>query len=212
MTGPETVARPEGGNTTATGRPLRADARRNRDRVLEAARVAFAAEGASVPLDEIARRAGVGAGTVYRHFPTKEALFEAVVHDRFRQLTEDGRALSADADPGEALLRFIERLVTEAALKRYMIDALNGAGVDITAALAGVVGELRAETGRLLASAQQAGAVRDDIDISDLMALLSGMIQATQPRPGRSIEPRRAIAVLCDGLRAPAFLAGPAVG
>ena len=212
MTGPEAVARPEGGNTTATGRPLRADARRNRARVLEAARVAFAAEGASVPLDEIARRAGVGAGTVYRHFPTKEALFEAVVRDRLRRLTEEGRALSADADPGEALFRFIERLITEAAWKRDLIDALNGAGVDITAALASVVGELRAETGRLLARAQQAGAVRDDIDISDLMALLSGMIQATQPRPGRSIEPRRAIAVLCDGLRAPASLAGPAVG
>jgi AcrR family transcriptional regulator len=212
MTGPEEVARPEGGNTTATGRPLRADARRNRARVLEAARVAFAAEGASVPLDEIARRAGVGAGTVYRHFPTKETLFEAVVHDRLRQLTADGRALSADADPGEALFRFIERLVTEAALKRDLIDALNGAGADITAALAGVVGELRAETGRLLARAQQAGAVRDDIDISDLMALLSGMIQATQPRPGPNVEPRRAIAVLCDGLRAPASLAGPAVG
>jgi AcrR family transcriptional regulator len=207
MTAPEAVARAETGNT---GRPLRADARRNRARVLEAARAAFAAEGASVPLDEIARRAGVGAGTVYRHFPTKEALFEAVVHDRLRQLTEDGRALSADADPGEALFRFIERLVTEAALKRDLIDALNGAGVDITAALVSVVGELRAETGRLLARAQRAGTVRDDIDICDLMALLSGMIQATQPRPGRSIEPRRAIAVLCDGLRAPSSLAGPA--
>lgn len=207
MTAPEGVARPEAGNA---GRPLRADARRNRARVLEAARAAFAAEGASVPLDEIARRAGLGAGTVYRHFPTKEALFEAVVHDRLRQLTEDGRALSADADPGEALFRFIERLVTEAALKRDLIDALNGAGVDITVALAGVVGELRAETGRLLARAQRAGAIRDDIDISDLMALLSGMIQATQPRPGRGIEPRRAIAVLCDGLRVPSSLAGPA--
>jgi len=199
MTAPEGVAQPEARNV---GRPLRADARRNRARVLDAARTAFAAEGASVPLDEIARRAGVGAGTVYRHFPTKEALFEAVVHDRLRQLTEDGRALSADADPREALFRFIERLVTEAALKR--------AGVDITAALADVVGELRAETGRLLARAQRAGTIRDDIDISDLMALLSGMIQATQPRPGRGIEPRRAIAVLCDGLRVPSSLAGPA--
>src|SRR5215472_3500974 len=81
----------------ASAKPLRADAQRNRARVLQAARRAFAAEGVSVPLDEIARRAGVGAGTVYRHFPSKEALFEAVVHDRLRQLTEEGRALSADA-------------------------------------------------------------------------------------------------------------------
>jgi AcrR family transcriptional regulator len=187
----------------AGDKPLRADARRNRARVLEAARTAFAAEGSSVPLDEIARRAGVGAGTVYRHFPTKEALFEAVVRDRLRQLAEDGRALNrACADPGEALFRFIDRLITEAAPKRDLIDALDSAGVDVTAALAGVVGELRAETGRLLAGAQQAGAVRADIDLTDLMALLSGTIQATQRQPGQRIDARRAIAVLCDGLRA----------
>lgn len=122
----------------------------------------------------------MGAGTVYRHFPTKEALFEAVVHDRLRQLAEDGRALNgACADPGEALFRFIDRLISEAAPKRDLIDALDSAGVDVTAALAGVVGELRAETGRLLARAQQAGVVRGDIDLTDLMALLSGTIQAT---------------------------------
>jgi AcrR family transcriptional regulator len=185
-------------------RPLRADARRNRARVLEAARAAFAAEGASVPLDEIARRAGVGAGTVYRHFPTKQALFEAVVDDRLRQLTEDGRALrAADVDPGDALFRFIGRLVTEAAPKRDLIDALNSSGVDVTPALRGAVDELRAETGRLLARAQRARAVRADIGLTDLTALLSGTIQATQRPPGQAIDPQRAIAVLCDGLRAP---------
>jgi AcrR family transcriptional regulator len=194
----------------AADKPLRADARRNRARVLDAARTAFAAEGSSVPLDEIARRAGVGAGTVYRHFPTKEALFEAVVHDRLRQLAEAGRALNdACADPGEALFRFIDGLITEAAPKRDLIDALDSAGVDVTAALAGVVGELRAATGRLLARAQHAGAVRADIDLTDLMALLSGTIQATQRRPGQRIDPGRAIAVLCDGLRAPVSFAPP---
>jgi AcrR family transcriptional regulator len=183
-------------------RPPRADARRNRARVLEAARAAFAAEGAAVPLDEIARRAGVGAGTVYRHFPTKEALFAAVVQDRLRQLAEDGRALSAaHADPAEALFRFIGRLITEAAPKRDLVDALDSAGVDVTAALAGVVSDLREQTGRMLSRAQRTGAVRDDIGITDLMALLSGTIQATQRRPGQGIDPRRAIAVLCDGLR-----------
>jgi AcrR family transcriptional regulator len=198
------------GDKRAEDKPLRADARRNRARVLDAARTAFAAEGSSVPLDEIARRAGVGPGTVYRHFPAKEALFEAVVHDRLRQLAEDGRALNgACADPGEALFGFIDRLITEAAPKRDLIDALDSSGVDVTAALAGVVGELRAETGRLLARAQQAGVVRGDIDLTDLMALLSGTIQATQRQPGHSIDPRRAIAVLCDGLRAPVPYAPP---
>src|SRR3984885_11076494 len=85
-------------------RPLRADARRNRERVLEAARAAFGAEGSDVSLDEIARRAGVGAGTVYRHFATKEALFEAVVFDRIAELVEEARTLSKDPDPGRAFL------------------------------------------------------------------------------------------------------------
>ena len=98
-------------------RPLRADARRNRDRVLEAARTAFAAEGSDVPLDEIARRAGVGAGTVYRHFATKEALFEAVVFDRIGELVEEARALSDDPDPGRAFSSFVERLGREGARK-----------------------------------------------------------------------------------------------
>src|SRR6266545_3604820 len=79
-------------------KPPRADAVRNRQRVLEAAKEAFAAEGLAVPLDEIARRAGVGAGTVYRHFPTKEALFEAVILDRVRKLVDYAESL-ADADP-----------------------------------------------------------------------------------------------------------------
>ena len=128
-----------------------------------------------------------------------------MVHDRFRRLTQVARALSADCpDPAEALFRFIARLITEAAPKRDLIDALDSAGIDITEGLAGLVGELRAETGHLLTSAQRAGAVRRDIDVADLMALLSGTIQATQRRPGPAIEPRRAIAVLCDGLRPPA--------
>jgi len=96
-------------------RPLRADARRNRDRVLEAARTSFGAEGSDVSLDEIARRAGVGAGTVYRHFPTKEALFEAVVFDRMEELVEEACALSDDPDPGRAFSSFVERLAREGA-------------------------------------------------------------------------------------------------
>ena len=96
-------------------RPLRADARRNRNRVLEAARAAFGAEGSDVSLDEIARRAGVGPGTVYRHFATKEALFEAVVFDRIGELVEEARALLDDPDPGRAFTSFTERCGTRGA-------------------------------------------------------------------------------------------------
>src|SRR5712691_4544222 len=102
------------GGDMPDARPLRADARRNRERVLDAARAAFAAQGLSVPLDEIARHAGVGPGTLYRHFPTKEALIEAVVHDRLQGLAADGAALLDAPDPGAAFFAFLGRLAAEA--------------------------------------------------------------------------------------------------
>src|ERR1700739_2192398 len=104
---------PGGVEMAEPARPLRADAARNRARVLEVAYETFAAEGLSVPIDEIARRAGVGAGTVYRHFPTKADLFRAVVEDRIRRIVEEGRALLAAGDPGEALFKFLRSMVLQ---------------------------------------------------------------------------------------------------
>lgn len=181
------------------GRTLRADARRNRERLLETAKAAFAEEGLSVPLDEIARRAGVGPGTLYRHFPTKEELFEAVVHERLRGLVQDARAL-----PGTraALFGFVERLVLDAAAKQDLVDALAGAGVDVRTTVTATAAELRAEIGRLLLGAQESGEVRADIAIADLMALLSGLLYALRARSNEQADPERALAVLRDGLRA----------
>src|SRR6478752_7568678 len=102
----------------ATDRPLRADARRNRERVLAAAREAFAESGFGVPLDAIAARAGVGPGTVYRHFATKEALFEAVTLTRVRELVALARAGAAGRDPGAAFDALLERIADEAVAKR----------------------------------------------------------------------------------------------
>src|SRR5258708_18894950 len=115
-------------------RPWRADARRNRTRVLQAAQQAFATEGLAVPLDEIARLAGVGAGTVYRHFPTKEALFEAVLVDRLEGLVEDARAARGAADAGQAFYAFVTHLVSHANTKKDLADALAGAGGDLPTA------------------------------------------------------------------------------
>ena len=113
-------------------RPLRADAVRNRARVLDVAYETFAAEGLSVPIDEIARRAGVGAGTVYRHFPTKEALFAAVIEDRMRHLVDDGYALLKSEGPGEALFSYLRSIVLQwGATDRGLVDALAGLGIDI---------------------------------------------------------------------------------
>src|SRR5256885_17263867 len=94
-------------------RRLRADAARNRARVLEIAYDTFAAEGLAVPIDEIARRAGVGAGTVYRHFPTKEDLYRAVIEDRLNRIVADGRALLSSDDPGQALFAVLRSMVLQ---------------------------------------------------------------------------------------------------
>jgi AcrR family transcriptional regulator len=193
-------------------RPLRADARRNRERILAAATAAFAADGLAVPLDEIARRAGVGPGTLYRHFPAKEALWEAVLLDRLQRLADEAEALLSASDPGasdpgEALLGFIDRLVAEAAPKRDLADALASTGTDVSAALAGTAARLREALGAALAAAQRSGSIRGDIGLAELMAILSGILFALRGRPGDRPDPHRAVAVLRDGLRTQA--AGP---
>ena len=182
-------------------RPLRADARRNRERLLAAATAAFAADGLSVPLDEIARRAGVGPGTLYRHFPAKEALWEAVLLDRLQRLADEAEALRSAANPGEALLGFIDRLVAEAAPKRDLADALASAGTDVSVTLAGTAARLREALGALLAAAQRSGSIRRDIGLAELMAVLSGILFALRGRSGDQPDPHRAVAVLRDGLR-----------
>jgi AcrR family transcriptional regulator len=189
----------------AAGKPLRADARRNRERVLAAARDAFAEDGIAVPLDDIARRAGVGAGTVYRHFPTKEALFEAVMIDRMQQLADRARERAADSDPTEALLAFIRHLVAEAAPKKDLIDALTEAGADLHQTLGDIADEMRGHIARMLTRAQRSGGIRRDVAIAELMALLSAVITSGHGRGHTAEPPRidRVIDVVCDGLRRP---------
>jgi AcrR family transcriptional regulator len=184
-------------------RAVRADARRNRARLLQAAADAFATDGLGVPLDEIARRAGVGPGTLYRHFPTKQALFEAVVHDRLQTLVDAARALRHADDAGAALLAFVDRLVAEVGRKKDLVDALVGAGVDVHARLAATATELRGELDHLLTRAQHQHAIRNDITGADLLALIAGLLLALHATPTRhAANPQRALAVLHDGLRA----------
>ena len=176
------------------GRPLRADAVRNREKVLQAARQAFAESGYGVPLDEIASRAGVGPGTVYRHFPSKEALFEAVVTARITDLGSDARARADADDPGEAFFGFLARIAGEAAAKRDLPDAISVAG--------SLREDLFAALDLLLRRAQQAGAVRAEIVTSDLIVLLKGMFAGLAGSTDPAVH-ERVFAVLADGLRAP---------
>jgi AcrR family transcriptional regulator len=180
-------------------RPLRADARRNRARVLEAAAEAFAAEGPTVPLDEIARRAGVGAGTVYRHFPTKEALLQAVLTDRLEILRAKALEALAAPEPGPAFFTFFETMATSAENKMDLAEALARQGIDVLAATREVAASLKAALGELLRRAQDAGAVRTDVGIEDLHAMVVGAVAAA--RASASVDVSRVTGLVADGLR-----------
>lgn len=179
----------------------RADARRNRQRVLEAAGEAFATDGAAVPLDEIARRAGVGAGTVYRHFPNKEALYEAVVLGRLEELVEAARDLACAVDPGVAFFDFARRLVHEGGVKQDLLEALGGLGVEPPIDGSPVSRRLRDVLAQLLRRAQAAGAVRDDVGVPEILSLLTGAAQAYRRAPDAGMVADRVLRVVCDGLR-----------
>lgn len=182
-------------------RPLRADAARNRARVLAAAQEAFAAEGIAVPLDEIARRAEVGAGTVYRHFPTKEALFEAVILDRLTRFVDYARKLAAAEDPEAGFFEFLHLLVTGAASSKDLADALAGANLANAELIVAAKRDMTLAGEALLRRAQQAGVVRGDIGITEVMALFTGTTVALQQQPADEALRERVFAVLRDGLR-----------
>lgn len=181
-------------------RRQRADARRNRIEILKAAEAAFADHGISVPIDDIAKAAGVGVGTVYRHFPTKETLAEAVILARFAELTDEARALSSSGDPGAALFGFMVRLSREAGKKRDLIDALPGGGAAFKSNIDGSAlrAELEAAVEVLLRRAQRAGAVRPDVDQHDLFGLVMGTCMFASEA---HCSPERMLSVVCDGLR-----------
>jgi AcrR family transcriptional regulator len=180
--------------------PLRADARRNRARILEVAREVFAAEGLAVPIDTIAVRAGIGVGTVYRHFPTKEALFAAIVLDRVQALADDARAALEEDDPDEALYGFLRTMAERSATDMALADAFAEAGVDIKSSLGVCKHDLTVAVEALLQRAQDAGAVRTDVSISDVFALLASTCLACG-RQGREASSQRLVGVVLDGLR-----------
>jgi AcrR family transcriptional regulator len=142
--------------------------------VLAAARTSFAEEGPDVPLDVIAERAGVGAGTVHRHFPTKEALIAAVVTDRLAGLAERATALADAEQPTDAFFEFVRELTAQARQNVVLTSALDRAELGSAGAAAGA--DLARALGVLLERAQRAGGVRPGLTVTDLHAILSGVI------------------------------------
>jgi len=184
---------------SAATRPQRADAQRNRARILEAAEVVFAAEGIEVPVDVIAEKAGVGVGTLYRHFPTKEKLCEAILLDRLSALTVDAQALADAGDPAAAFFGFLEHIVEESAAKRDLLVAVMGAGLEFDLAAAEVKDGLRDAVGVLLQRAQSVGAVRPDVTAAMVVSLVGATCQASTHNgaaPACDL-----LGIVCDGLR-----------
>ena len=162
----------------AAPRQRRVDARRNHGVILEAARKVFAERGLAVPIDEVARQAGVGAGTIYRHFPSKEALYEAVLVEDFEAVVARAKALaSRPSGSSVAVFDFLAEMAEVGRAKLELAEALAGAGIDVKSTLAPQLGELRTALSELLRRAQQQGAARPDVDVDVLMALVSSCCQ-----------------------------------
>lgn len=158
-------------------KPLRADAQRNRRRLLDAAGALFSERGLDVGVGEIAARAGVGRGTLFRNFPSKERLIAAIVVDRMSDATIRGRELVESGDPATSLFAFLDEVVARQQRDRALFDAVADTlhtNPDIRAAQAELVGVLDA----LLVRAQQTGAVRGDVGAVDVLMLVKGVCQA----------------------------------
>jgi AcrR family transcriptional regulator len=185
----------------STARPMRADARRNVDLLVAAAREAFAAHGPEASLDDIARSAGVGSGTLYRHFPTRLALLEAVYRDNVQRLAAEGDRLRATLPPGEALVAWLGEFVGYVAIKRGLATALTrglGNVADIFAQSHAVM----ARTGdALLADAKDAGAIREDVELMDLLRLAGAIGAAAENSPEGPALSERLLRLAVDGVR-----------
>ncbi|NNN37131.1 TetR/AcrR family transcriptional regulator [Streptomyces sp. S3(2020)] len=162
---------------------MRADARRNYDRLLAEARTAFAAHGAEASLEDVARRAGVGIGTLYRHFPNRDALLSAVFEDAVNDLLARSQELLTDPDPCAALVTWLREMVAQAGEYRGLARALMSVSSDNTSALARCNGPIRQAGSALLARAQKAGTVREDVAIGDLLQLTHAIALAAEETP-----------------------------
>ena len=200
----------EKGQADACDRPLRADARRNRERVLEAAEVLFAEEGLKVQIEQVAQRAGVGVGTVCRNFPTKQDLVEAVLTGMCQALLDGARAALLEPDAGAAFGSFCAAMAEFQVRHRAFAEEMAN-GLDMPSSARSVKQELHEVVDQLVARAQACGALRDDIGSGDILMLFSGIAHAASVAgEGAPVLRQRYLGILLDGLRPlqPSPLAG----
>lgn len=180
-------------------RPLRADARRNRDAVVAAARAAFAAGGDSVPLEGIARDAGVGIGTLYRHFPTREVLVEAVYAAELDEVTGSAPELLAQLAPDAALRAWMDRYAQFTERKRGMIGTLR-AGWSSGRITPRTRERINAAIGMFLVAGAQSGVFRDDVSADDVTSMLLGVFLSAA-QAGSTGQTQRLLGLLVDAIR-----------
>jgi AcrR family transcriptional regulator len=182
--------------TSAVPRPLRADARRNREAILKAARKVFARDGAGAQMDDVARRAGVGVGTVYRHFPTKEALLDALVADRVTQLAAFLAEALEDEDPFRGLRNALGRGAELASRDRATTELFTRRGPQVAGA---PFDDMLGRTEELVRRAREAGQVRADLRGTDIGVLMCGVVHSMH----KTSDPegwRRLLQIALDGM------------
>lgn len=184
---------------TGTGPRLRADAQRNRARILDAAEAIFAEQGASASTEKIAARAGVAIGTIFRHFPTKQDLLAAIMKTLLERLTRQATDLAARGDHGEALFTFFADTVTQAAHRKAVVNLLADNGITID--IAESIQALHTQIADLLTNAQRAGAIRPDAQPDEVIALLTSTCHAALHPNWTPDLQHRTLTIIFDGLR-----------
>ena len=185
--------------SASSDRRVRADAARNRELLIDAAAAAFALRGADVPLEDIARNAGVGIGTLYRHFPTRDSLVEAVYRHEVEVLCERADELLETMPPDQALAEWMQLFVRHVATKRGMLSALKPMLSSNPNFSAQTRGRATAAATKLLEAGVAAGTVRADVDGGDLLRAVGGICMSTDQE--RSEASERLVGLLFDGLR-----------
>ncbi|MFE6944267.1 TetR/AcrR family transcriptional regulator [Streptomyces chartreusis] len=181
---------------------MRADARRNHERLLTEARSAFAEHGTDASLEDVARRAGVGIGTLYRHFPNRDALLSAVFEEAAGDLLARSRELLRSPEPCAALVTWLREMVTHAGEYRGLARSLMSVSDDDTSALARCSGPIRQAGGALLSRAQEAGTVRPDVAVTDLLQLTHAIALAAEQTPDDPDLADRLLHLTLRGLKA----------